>query len=114
MNILTLELPDTLYQQLEAQARGEGVSMVQYVLSTLTRQASFHYRKEALPPEEVAQQRQSFDDLVASLRSGSEEEIDQILAARDPTEPESTLPPDVIARLRARIQSQKTYLERQS
>ncbi len=108
MSRLTLELPESLYQQLESQARSEGVSLIQHVLSTLDRQASFHYRKEALPPEVVQQQRESFDNFVASLRSGSEEEIDRILAEREPVESESGLPPEVIARVRQLIQNKRT------
>lgn len=107
MSVLTLELPEILYQQLEAQADSEGVSLTQHVLSTLARQASFHYKMEALPPEAVQQQRESFDNFVASLRSGSEEEIDRILAEREPIEPESSLPPETIARVRQLIQNKR-------
>lgn len=107
MSVLTLELPETLYRQLESQARSEGVPLTQHVLSMLDRQASFHYRKEALPPEEVQHQRESFDNLIAGFRSASDEEIDQVLAEREPVEPESNLPPEIIARVRQLIQSKR-------
>lgn len=107
MNVLTLELPETLHQQLEAQARSEGVSLKHYVLSALNQRASFHYRKEAISPEVVQQQQESFNNLIAGLRSGSEEEIDQILTEREPAEQKSELPPEVIAQVKARIQSKR-------
>lgn len=48
---LTLELPTLLYQRLEELARDEGVSLAQYVLDVLTRQAELPYRVEIVPPE---------------------------------------------------------------
>lgn len=108
MSSLTLELPETLHRQLETLARNEGVSLAQYVMYALTRQASFAYQVQAVSPEIQQQEREEFARLLASLRGGSEEEVDQILAEREPSEPESALPPDVIARLRARMQSKGT------
>ena len=73
MNVLTLELPETLYQQLEFQANSEGVSLTQHVLSALHRQASFHYRKEALPPHPATgtESRQSKIPLPADITRGA-------------------------------------------
>ena len=48
---LTLELPTLLHQRLEEMARDEGVSLAQYVLDVLTRQAELPYRVEIAPPE---------------------------------------------------------------
>ncbi len=107
MSVLTLELPETLHQQLEAQARSEGVALTQYVLTALSQRASFHYRKEALPPEAAQQQQESFNNLVASLRNVPEAELDQILAEREPAETKSELSPEIVERVKARIQSKR-------
>ncbi len=107
MSVLTLELPETLHQQLEAQARSEGVALAQFVLTALQQRASFHYRQEELSPAAVRQQQESFDHLVAGLRSAPEAEIDKILAERERTETPSELPPEMIERVKARIQSKR-------
>ncbi len=105
MSVLTLELPETLYQQLESQAQSEGVSLAQFVLSKLTRQESFHYRVEAIPPEIQEQEREAFARLLESAPAATDEEMAQFLAEREPVEPEPELSPEVIARLRQRWQS---------
>lgn len=106
MRVLTFELPDTLYQQLEAQARSEGLSLTQFALSRLTGQESVHYRMEAIPPEVREQRREACETFIASLGTASEEEMDQILAEREPG-PESELPPEVIARFQQLLQSKR-------
>ena len=110
MSVLTLELPDTLYQQLEAEAHSEGVSLAQFVLSKLTRQESFHYRVEALPPEVQEQEREAFAHLMGSVPPATHEEMEQFLAEREPVEPEPDLSPEVVARLRQRWQSRRAHL----
>lgn len=74
---------------------------------------SFHYRKEALPPDVVEHQRESLDAFVAGLRSGSQEEIDQILAERDPVEPKSSLPPEIITRVEQLIRDKRASAAQQ-
>lgn len=108
MNTLTLELPESLYQQLEAQARSEGLSLAQFALSKLMGQVPFHYRAEAVPPEVMEQQRIAAEAFIASLGTASEEEMDQILAEREPGGSESELSPEVLARFRQLIQSKRT------
>lgn len=107
MRALTLELPESLYQQLEAQARSEGLSLTQFALSRLTGQESVHYRMEPIPPEVREQQREAYENFAASLGTASEEEIDQILAEREPGGPESELSPEVLARFQQLLQSKR-------
>ena len=41
MSRLTLRLPETLHQQLSEQANREGISLNQYIVYALTRQAAY-------------------------------------------------------------------------
>jgi hypothetical protein len=105
MSVLTLELPDTLYQQLEAQARSEGTPLAQFVLTKLIPQESFHYHVEAIPAEVQEQEREAFARLMGSAPPATDEEMKRFLAEREPVEPEPDLSPEVVARLRQRWQS---------
>ncbi|MEO6723866.1 MAG: toxin-antitoxin system HicB family antitoxin [Blastocatellia bacterium] len=87
--------------------RAEDVRLEQYVLNSLAQLASFPYRVEYFSPEVVQQQRESFDKLLASLGTASEEEMDQILAEREPGGPGSELPPEVIARFQQLLESKR-------
>ena len=49
MSRLTLRLPETLHQQLAKLAEGEGVSLNQYIVYALTRQATLAYGIQAVP-----------------------------------------------------------------
>ena len=64
---LILEVPEGLHERLEALARAEDVRLEQYVLNALAQLASLPYRVEYFWPEVVQQQRDSFDNLLASL-----------------------------------------------
>ena len=104
---LILEMPEGLHERLEALARAEDVRLEQYVLNALAQLASFPYRVEYFSPEVVQQQHESFVKRLASFPTATEEEIDRILAEREPGGPESELPPEVIARFRQLIQDKR-------
>lgn len=67
MSRLTLRLPETLHQQLVQLAEGEGVSLNQYIVYALTRQAVLAYGIQAVPDAEVTQQQKAFQLLIKQL-----------------------------------------------
>jgi predicted HicB family RNase H-like nuclease len=103
MNRLTVQLPETLHQQLTHLAEGEGVSLNQYIVYALTRQVTMAYRVQAIPNEEVNQQQQDFQALLKNLGQASSTEVKSILDRREVVEPETELSPDIIARFQQRI-----------
>jgi predicted HicB family RNase H-like nuclease len=103
MSRLTLRLPETLHQQLAHLAEGEGVSLNQYIVYALTRQATLAHAIQVVPETEVEQQQQAFQLLLKQLGQSSSAEIESVLAARKQTEPEADLSSDVVARLQERI-----------
>lgn len=60
MSRLTLRLPETLHQQLARLAEGEGVSLKQYIVYALTRQATLSQAIQVIPEAEIEQQQQAF------------------------------------------------------
>jgi hypothetical protein len=110
MSRLTLRLPETLHRQLKAQARREGVSLNQYIVYALTRQTQFAYTVQAIPENVAAQQKTQYTELLRSLREASYDEIKETLAEREVVEPESSLHPEVVARLRKRLMPNQTPL----
>jgi uncharacterized protein (DUF1778 family) len=103
MSRLTLRLPETLHQQLAHLAEGEGVSLNQYIVYALTRQAALSYSIQVVSEGEVEQQQQAFQRLLQQLGQASSAEIEAVLAEREHTEPEADLGLDVVARLKERI-----------
>jgi len=103
MSRLTLRLPETLHQQLAQLAEVEGVSLNQYIVYALTRQASLAYGIQAVPESEIAQQQQAFQSLIKQLGQTSPSEIKSVLAAREKTDPEAELSADIVERLQERI-----------
>ena len=103
MSRLTLRLPETLHQQLAQLAEGEGVSLNQYIVYALTRQAALACKIQAVPEAEVAQQQQAFQSLIEQLGQTSPTEIKSVLATREKTDPEAELSTDVVERLQERI-----------
>ncbi len=111
MSRLTLRLPDTLHQELEALAKREQVSLNQYLVYALTRQVTPAYTIVAMPPEVVQQQREQFEALLNNLRAASPAEIAQAMDERECVAPEPDLDPDLLARLRLRInEAREPYL----
>jgi uncharacterized protein (DUF1778 family) len=105
MSRLTLRLPETLHQQLTQLAEGEGVSLNQYIVYALTRQAALSHVIQISPQTEVEHQQQAFQSLIRQLGQASSAEIESVLATREHTEPEADLSADVIARLKEQIQT---------
>jgi hypothetical protein len=103
MGRLTVRLPDTLHAQLTSLAEGEGVSLNQYIVYALTRQVTLAYTVQAVPVQEAAQQQASFAALLQSLGHASFDEIEAVLAEREPVEPEPGLSPRRVALLRERL-----------
>lgn len=112
MSRLTLRLPETLHQQLAQLAEGEGVSLNQYIVYALTRQATLAHVIQVVPQEEVEQQQQAFHSLIKQLGQASSAEIESALATRETTEPEADLSADVVVHLREKIQVGMNKLDR--
>lgn len=100
MSRLTLRLPETLHQQLVHLAEGEGISLNQYIVYALTRQATSAYSVQAIPELAVTQQREAFNALLDRLGQASPTEIESILAEREVVKPEKELSAEVIANLK--------------
>jgi hypothetical protein len=107
MSRLTLRLPETLHQQLTTLADGEGVSLNQYIVYALTRQASLNYRIQVISESEVEQQQQMFKLLLQQLGQSPPSEISSALAEREPVDPDVGLSADVVARIRKKIQERR-------
>ena len=103
MNQLSVSLPNTLFHQLTVLANGEGISLGDYILYALTRQATFAYTSQPLSENNIVQQRTSFNALCQNLDHASSDEISTVLAEREVVESEAELSPDVIKRLQKRI-----------
>ena len=99
MSRLTLRLPRSLHQQLIRLAEAEGISLNQYIVYALTRQAASADFIRAIPEEGIDQQKQSFQALLQQLGQASPAQIESALAEREMVEPESELSPQTIARL---------------
>jgi hypothetical protein len=100
---LTLRLPETLHQQLASLAEREGVSLNQYIVYALTRQTTSAYTVKMVSEAEVEREEQAFQSLISRWRQVSPAEVESILAARDPAEPEPELSADLVARIKERI-----------
>jgi len=107
MSRLTLRLPQTLHTQLAGLAETEGVSLNQYIVYALSRQATLAYTVQPVSEQAVAEQRASYTALLNSLGTATFSEIEATLAEREEVEPEPGLTPEVVARLRQRITAKK-------
>ena len=103
MSQLTLQLPETLYCQLEVLAQSEGIQLTQYVLYALTRQVSSAYTMQVLPGRAVEQQVVEFERLRQKLGKASATEVDDVLSKCDLVEPEPELSPEIVKRVQALI-----------
>jgi hypothetical protein len=108
MGRLTLRLPGTLHEQLTLLAEREGVSLNQYIVYALTRQVTLAFAVQAVPEQEVARQRASFTALLQNLGQASFDEIEAVLAEREPAGVETGLSPEVTTRLRERLAEYRT------
>ncbi len=104
MGRLTLRLPNTLHTHLESLARHEGVSLNQYVVFALTRQATIAYMVQRVPEREIERQHTSFAALLEKLGPASFDEIAKTLAERETAEHDPGLDEEALETLRQRIQ----------
>ena len=107
MSQLVLEIPETLHQQLERLARDEGVSLSQYLLFALTRQATSAYTVKSVSKKDIDEQKNDFAKILQSLGQASFEEIEQIMQERELTKPEKGLSPEVVQKLQNKINQQR-------
>jgi hypothetical protein len=105
MSRLTLRLPETLHQQLINLAQREGISLNQYIVYALTRQATLNYIVQTIPMEEVNQQKLTFQALLQELGQASVSEIQSVLDKREVVTPEAELNPEIIARFQERLEN---------
>lgn len=108
MSQLNLQLPETLHKQLTRLAEGEGVSLAQYVVYVLARQVDAAYSVRIISESQIEQQREEFDQWVASSTACSEIEAAEILAERKPVGSDPDLSEAAITRFQSIIDSRKT------
>jgi|SRR5437868_2778077 hypothetical protein len=108
MSRLTLRLPETLHQRLETLAHQEGVSLNQYIVYALTQQSTIAGTVHEVPGKEIAEQRASYIARIQRATIATDAEIDQILAEREPIEPEPELTPEIVERVKQRIASARS------
>jgi len=111
MSRLTLELPQTLHNQLTNLAGLEGISLDQYVIYSLTRQASMAYMVRATPEHIINQQKTSFEALLQSLGTASFDEIEQLMSEREEVDPEPGLTSDMVQKLQHRINQKRQVMQ---
>jgi hypothetical protein len=102
MGRLTVRLPQTLHEQLVQLAEQEGISLNQYILYALARQAAVSESAAS-----AAQQQAACTALRRQLGKASPSEVQVVLAEREPVEPEAGLPLSVIQRMQAQIAAKK-------
>lgn len=104
---LTLELPDTLHHQLEGLAQREGVQLTQYILYILTRQVGSVYTVQVMSEASVAEQEADYLALRQQWGKASPHQVEEVLAKRNVVKPEPELKPDVVEKLRQRIEAKQ-------
>src|SRR5205823_14162276 len=107
MRRLTLRLPETLHNQLEALARDEAVSLNQYIVYALTRQVTLAYTVQPMADGQIREQRAAYSALLQGLGQSTFEEIEQVLAEREKVRPEKGLTPEAVMALKRRIEKRK-------
>jgi len=103
MSRLTLRLPDSLHRELERRAETEKVSLNQYLVYALTQQVAMTYTVTPMPGGAVEQQKAAFEALLQRLGHASSDDIQRVLADREPAAPEPDLDPALANRLRRQI-----------
>ena len=103
MRRFTLRLPETLFQRLELLADGEGVSLNQYLIYSLTQHAARAYRVYPVSKDEITRQHEQYDELIEALGTVSDREFEAILAEGEPVEPGAQLDSELVARIEAKI-----------
>lgn len=88
------------------------MSLNQYIVYALTRQAALAPAIQVVPQPEVERQQQAFQSLIKQLGQASSTELESVLASREQTEPEADLSADVISRLKEKIHTGRNKLDR--
>jgi hypothetical protein len=88
---------------LQTLAEQEAVSLNQYIVYALTRQATLAYTVQQVPDKAVREQRAAYNALLQSLGGATAGEITSTLDERETAEPEEGLTPEVVERLRAKL-----------
>ncbi len=101
MSRLTLRLPDTLHKLLSQRANREGISLNQYIVYALTREATLSHIVQAV--SDTDSQRTAFTTLLEKLGRASFDEIRSVLDDRESVAPENGLGPDTVARLKRKV-----------
>lgn len=104
MSRLTLRLPDSLHKTLARHAEREGVSLNQYLVYLLAQRSTSGYDVELKSEAEVARQEEGFSQLLAELGPASHSEVRAALEVREATDPDPGLTPEVVERIRQRIE----------
>ena len=107
MNEVTLQLPKTLYRNLEILAEREAVPLTQYIIYVLTRQITGDYTVKVIPEEDAIRQKESFNSLLKKWGKIPPSETDKILDRREPAEPEAEMDPEAVSKLKTRIAHNK-------
>ncbi len=107
MRRFTLRLPETLFQRLALLADGEGVSLNQYLLYSLTQHAARAYCVYPVSKDEIAWQHAQYNALLEALGTVSDTDFDAILAEGEPVEPNDQLDSTLVARIEAKIAAAK-------
>ena len=98
-----MNLPNTLYHQLETFAHNEGVSLHEYIVYALTYQIKSAYTAHVLSKEETSGQQISFSELLQKLGQTSASEIQEVLEEREAVEPKAGLDQDTMKCLRTKL-----------
>ncbi len=107
MSQIEINLPETLLCQLEITARREGISLEQYILFALTRQTMLASVIRGVPEEDPEYQHKDFAERIKRLGKASSKEAEKILREREHVEPEPGLGPEIVSRLKNRIDEAK-------
>ena len=107
MSRLTVRLPDTLHAQLGNMAKGEGVSLNQYIVYALTRQVTQAYIVHSASASEVAEQRAAYEAMLGSLGQATLDEVKIAMEEREKASPERGLNSRVIRNLRKQVDAER-------
>ena len=107
MGRLTLRLPETLHQQLEALARNEEVSLNHYIVYALTRQATLAYTVSPVPEGHAEGQKAAYTALLQGLGTATFGEVEKALSGREKAKAEKGLTSQVVRSLQGRIARQR-------
>lgn len=107
MSQIEISVPDTLLYQLKTTASKEGVSLEQYILFALRRQAMLTSAIHRVSEKDAGFQHKDFTERIKRLGNASSEELEEILQERDPVDPEPGLKQETVLRLKKRIADAK-------